>query len=188
MIALRTKLQNGTFSNPPLLIEDKEIVQDDLNFLFEFEQIEKLLSNIQLRKNKILEIGAGSGRTAKAILSIMDNTKYIIADIPPSINLCINSLKKYFPDKNLATAFQVNNQKDLNIALEKNDILFIFPHQLKLFEKNTFYITLAIDCLHEMEKKIIKIYMSIFEDISTFLYFKIWEYSGPNYPFNPVII
>ena len=30
-----------------------------------------------------------------------------------------NNLKKYFPDKNLATAFQVNNQKDLNIALEK---------------------------------------------------------------------
>ena len=173
----------GVVKKPSLLIEDKEIVQDDLNSLFEFEQIEKLLSNIQLRKNKILEIGAGSGRTAKAILSIMDNTKYIIADIPPSINLCINSLKKYFPDKNLATAFQINNQKDLNIALEKNDILFIFPHQLKLFEKNTFDITLAIDCLHEMEKKIIKIYMSIFEDISTFLYFKVWEYSGLNYSF-----
>ena len=86
MIALRTKLQNGTFSNPPLLIEDKEIVQDDLNSLFEFEQIEKLLSNIQLRKNKILEIGAGSGRTAKAILSITNNIKYIIANIPPAIN------------------------------------------------------------------------------------------------------
>jgi putative sugar O-methyltransferase len=105
VIALRTKLQNGTLTNPPLLIEDKEIVQDDLNSLFEFEQIEKLLSNIQLRKNKILEIGAGSGRTAKVILSIMNNIKYIIADIPPAINLCINSLKKYFPDKNLATAF-----------------------------------------------------------------------------------
>ena len=87
------------------------------------------------------------------------------------------------PNKNFATAFKLENQKDLNIALENNDILFIFPHQIKLFANKTFDIVLAIDCLHEMEKKIIEIYMSIFEQISTLLYFKVWEYSGLNYSF-----
>ena len=39
-----------------LVINGKKIVQDDLNSLLEFEQIEKLLKNIQKRKNIILEI------------------------------------------------------------------------------------------------------------------------------------
>ena len=168
---------------PSLIINDVEIVQDDLNSLLEFEQIEKLLKNINAKNNKILEVGAGSGRTAKAIMSIFDNTKYVIADIPPAINLCMDNLKKYFPHKSIAKGFNLNNQIDLNTALEKNDILFIFPHQIKLFEKKTFDISLAIDCLHEMEKKVIKIYMSMFEDVSKLLYFKIWEYSGLNYSF-----
>ena len=174
---------NSEIKKPSLVINDKKIVQDDLNSLLEFEQIEKLLKNIQKRKNIILEIGAGSGRTAKTVISILGNVKYVIADIPPAINLCINNLKKYFPNKNFATAFKLENQKDLNIALENNDILFIFPHQIKLFANKTFDIVLAIDCLHEMEKKIIEIYMSIFEQISTLLYFKVWEYSGLNYSF-----
>ena len=58
-----------------------------------------------------------------------------------------------------------------------------FPHQIKLFEEKTFDIVLAIDCLHEMEKKIIKIYMSIFQKISNMIYFKVWEHSGLNYSF-----
>ena len=170
-------------SKPSLLINNKEITQDNLNSLLEFEQIEILLGKNKKRKNNILEVGAGSGRTAKAILSIMDNVKYVIADIPPAINFCKDSLNKYFPNKKISTAFEINNQEDLMTEFQKNDILFIFPHQIKLFEKNTFDITLAIDCLHEMEKKIIKIYMSMFEDVSTFLYFKVWEYSGLNYSF-----
>ena len=40
--------------------------------------------------------------------------------------------------------------------LQKNDVLFIFPHQIKFFDKKTFDMSIAIDCLHEMEKKTIK--------------------------------
>ncbi len=168
---------------PSLLIDNKEIIQDDLNSLLEFEQIEKIINKIKIKKNKILEVGAGSGRSAKTIMSIIENTKYVIADIPPAINLCLGNLKKYFPEKKIATAFKIMNSEDLKIALEKNDILFIFPHQIKLFEKSTFDISLAIDCLHEMEKKTIKLYMSLFEKVSSSLYFKVWENAGLNYSF-----
>ena len=129
---------NSAIKKPSLMINNKEIVQDDLNSLLEFEQIDKLLNNIQKRKNIILEVGAGSGRTAKTVLSIVDNVKYVIADIPPAINLCIDNLKKYFPNKNLATAFKLDNYEDLIKTLENNDILFIFHHQMKLFTKKTF--------------------------------------------------
>ena len=39
-----------------------------------------------------------------------------------------------------------------------NDILFIFPHQLKFFKKKSFDISLSIGNLCEMEKKQIKYY------------------------------
>ena len=164
-------------------INGLEITQDNLNSLMEYEQIERLLGKLSVRKNRFLEIGAGSGRTAKTILSINDNSKYVIADIPPAINICLNNLRASFPRKKIAKAFKINDQIDLNTTLEKNDILFIFPHQIRLFPKKTFDITLAIDCLHEMEKKTIKNYMVNFEHVSKLLYFKVWEHAGLPYAF-----
>ena len=117
------------------------------------------------------------------ILSIKNNIKYVIADIPPAINISLKNLKKYFPDKKISTAFECKSQNDLNKKFISNDVIFIFPHQIKLFSKKIFDITIAIDCLHEMEKKIIKKYMSIFENVSKLLYFKVWEYSGLPYSF-----
>ena len=143
------------------------------------------LTQIKSKKGRFLEIGAGAGRTAKAILSIKDTEeiKYVIADIPPAVNICLNNLKSNFPSKKIVTAFNVNNEMDLIDSLEKNDILFIFPHQIKLFPRKTFDISLAVDCLHEMEKKIIKEYMINFENVSKLLYFKVWEYAGLPYSF-----
>lgn len=174
---------NNKSQKTSLLINEKIVIQDDLNSLLEFEKIEMLLKHTKIKKKKIIEIGAGSGRTAKTILSIMNDSKYVIVDIPPAINLSIINLKKYFPEKRISTAFNANNQKELYETLNNNDIIFIFPHQIKMFEHKTFDITIAIDCLHEMDRNIIKLYMSIFEDISSFLYFKVWEHSGLNYSF-----
>ena len=180
------KLEKFNLNNPALpslLINDTEITQDNINSLFEFEKIEMLLNKIKNKNNIILEIGAGAGRTAKTILSIKDKVKYVIADIPPAINLSFNNIKKYFPNKKIETAFKVDDRNELNNLLKKNDVLFIFPHQIKLFDEKTFDMSIAIDCLHEMEKKTIKNYMAIFEDVSKSLYFKVWEYCGLPYSF-----
>ena len=145
------------------------------------DRIERLLGKLSVRKNRFLEVGAGSGRTAKIILSINDNSKYVIADLPPAANVSFNNLKASFPNKKITKVFELNNQDDLNIALEKNDILFVFPHQIKFFPKKTFDISIAIDCLHEMEKRVIKDYMVNFEHVSKLLYFKVWEHAGLPY-------
>ena len=60
-------------------------------------------------------------------------------------------------------------------AIDKNDVIYIFPHQIEIIPKKFFDISIAIDCLHEMEEKIVKRYMSNFEEKSTSLYFKVWE-------------
>ena len=142
------------------------------------------LNKLTSIKGTFLEVGAGSGRTAKAVLSIKNNVKYVIADIPPAINICLDSLRNTFPEKKIATGFKYNTSKDLNDLINKNDIILIFPHQIKLFSKKTFDITIAIDCLHEMKKKTIKGYMEIFNNKSKFLYFKVCEEIYVPYDFN----
>ena len=174
--------KNDSIVEHSLNINDLEITQDNLNALSEYEKIENLLDKLDVKKKRFLEVGAGSGRTAKVVLSINNDAKYVIADLPPAINVSFNNLKISFPNKKVAKGFELN-QEDLNIAFDKNDILFIFPHQIKFFSKKTFDISIAIDCLHEMKRRIVKDYMINFENVSKLVYFKVWEYAGLPYSF-----
>tara|TARA_Y100000590_G_scaffold365293_1_gene424091 strand:+ start:2419 stop:3525 length:1107 start_codon:yes stop_codon:yes gene_type:complete len=177
----KIKKNNSVVENS-LNINGIEITQDNLNSLSEYEKIKSLLNKLEIKKNYFLEIGAGSGRTAKTILSIEEKAKYVIADLPPAINMSYNNLKNSFPNKKIIKGFELNRE-DLISAFEKNDVLFIFPHQIEFFPKKIFDISIAIDCLHEMEKRIVKDYMYNFENVSKTLYFKVWEYAGLPYSF-----
>ena len=77
----------------------------------------------------------------------------------------------------------MKEKKELIEAFKQNDILFIFPHQINLFDTKMFDVSLALGCLQEMESKIIKRYMQLFQKVSSFLYFKAWEYSALPYSF-----
>ena len=169
--------------NPYLNIENKIVTQQSLISLLEYEKISSLVKDVK-EPLKILELGAGYGRTANVILSLKPNTKYVIADLAPSVYFSKKTLSDSFKDKKIKSGFEITNQKEMMKMFNENDILFIFPHQLKFFEKKTFNISLSIGNLCEMERKQIKNYMQIYESISNFLYFKVWEISGLPYSFN----
>ncbi len=169
--------------NPYLNIENKIVTQQSLISLLEYEKISSLVKDVK-EPLKILELGAGYGRTANVILSLKPNTKYVIADLAPSVYFSKKTLGDSFKDKKIKSGFEITNQKAMMKMFNENDILFIFPHQLKFFEKKTFNISLSIGNLCEMERKQIKNYMKIYENISNFLYFKVWEISGLPYSFN----
>ena len=169
--------------NPYLNIENKIVTQQSLISLLEYEKIFSLVKDVK-EPLKILELGAGYGRTANVILSLKPNTKYVIADLAPSVYFSKKTLSDSFKDKKIKSGFEITNQKEMMKMFNENDILFIFPHQLKFFEKKTFNISLSIGNLCEMERKQIKNYMQIYESISNFLYFKVWEISGLPYSFN----
>ena len=105
--------------NPSLKINNKVMTHHLLYSLSEFEKIEKLINNINTTQYNFLEVGSGSGRTAHTILSILNNSKYVIADLPPAINFCINNLKNSFPQKKIITAFEVNEKSKLIEILKK---------------------------------------------------------------------
>jgi len=178
---LKKMKQNYDQKKPSLKIDKNNISQDELNSLFEFEKIDILLDQIKNKKNTFLEIGSGSGRTTQTILAIKENIKYVVADIPPAINFSYDNTKKLFPNKKIKFAFNTQNQNEILKSIEQNDVIYIFPHQIELLPKKFFDISIAIDCLHEMEKNIVEKYVNNFEKISQSFYFKVWENAGlPN--------
>jgi len=168
--------------NPSLEVDDKVITQYMLTSLLEYEKI-KILTNSINRPLNILELGAGYGRTANMILSLSKDVKYVIADLPPAVFFSKKNLSNYFPNKKITSAFGITDKSEMMKAFKENDVLFVFPHQINLFEKKSFDVSLAIGCLCEMEKAQIINYMKIFENYSNFLYFRVWEYSGLPYSF-----
>ena len=168
--------------NPVLEVDDKVITQHMLISLMEYEKIQILTNKVKSSLN-VFELGAGYGRTANMVLSLSENAKYVIADLPPAIYFSKKNLANIFPNKRIASAFEINSKGEMMKAFKNNDILFVFPHQINLFEKKSFDISLAIGCLNEMEKNQIINYMKNFENLSNFLYMKVWENSGLPYSF-----
>ena len=169
--------------NPFLNVDGKIITQQMLISLLEFEKIQTLI-NLSLEKQvKIVELGAGYGRTANMILSLIHNVKYVVADLPPSVYFAQKNLKEFFPKKKIIEGYDLDSKESLTKAFEESDILFIFPHQLKYFDDNVFDVSLYIGNLCEMEKAQIKNYMQIFEKISKSIYIKVWEISGLPFSF-----
>ena len=76
------------------------------------------------------------------------------------------------------------DEDDFEKIFNDNDIILMLPHYLNFFKTKVFDITIAIDCLHEMDKKIIKYYMDKIDIVSRSLYFKVWNETYLAYSFN----
>ena len=96
---LKKRKFNSHGNKPTININNNEVSQDDLNSLLEYEKIEEIIKNFKERKNNYLEIGSGSGRTSQTIMAIQ-NSKYVIVDIPPAINVSYNNIRRFFLKKN----------------------------------------------------------------------------------------
>ena len=179
------KLNDKTYlgyNDPYIKIDNIKITTDKIVSLLDYEKIRKAFEIKNL--NKILEIGAGSGRTCEAILSIEEHLKYIICDIAPAMYISYQRLKLAFPKKKIALLINVNNKTELEKQIEDNEIIFIFPHQLELLEKKSLDLVVAIDCIHEMDKLTIQYYFKLFDNISKNFYFSIWNETDVPYSKN----
>lgn len=159
-----------SFNDPFIEINEHKISQDKINSIFDYENINKVSPFCD--KKKILEIGAGSGRTSQAILDLNNHLKYTICDIPPSLFISYSRLKRVYKNKKIGLLYSLN-EDEINNEISKYDISFIMPHQLNFLRNTTFDLTIAIDCLMEMNKKIINYYFSNINRLSKLFYFSI---------------
>jgi putative sugar O-methyltransferase len=160
-------------STPHLVIDGVRVTQDRLNALLEFERI-SLLSDFAGRR-MVLEIGAGNGRTAACMMSLVPGIKYIIADIPPALFLSSGNLRGLFPERRVAVAFKASSLEELSALIRDNDLIFMFPYQIRLLADKSIDLFLAIDCLHEMTRATIDDYFAEIDRLARSFYMKVWN-------------
>lgn len=172
---------------PNIKINDNLLTQDKLNSVIEFSSIKKFLKTPKSNYLNILEIGAGSGRTTETLISLFSDKnkiKYVIVDIPPALYINYLRMKNNYKDKKIYICNDIKDEDNFEKILNDNDIILMLPHFLNFFKTKVFDITIAIDCLHEMDKKIIKYYMDKIDIVSKSLYFKVWNETYLAYSFN----
>lgn len=97
------------FGDPYLNINNINITHDKINSCLDYDNIKKIKNFNNFKK--ILEIGAGSGRTSEAIITLNEKINYTICDIPPAIYISYNRLKKHSLLKELIYFLILKSQK-----------------------------------------------------------------------------
>ena len=169
-------LEAPSEGNPAVIHHgSKKICQNVLHSLIEINSINKG-TNLKTISS-ILEIGAGSGRTAHAILKLFPHIKYIIVDIPPALYISQTYLSGLFPNKKILKFNPDLIFDEFRNCYTSYDLIFLMPDQFELLYKNEKKIDLflAIDCLHEMLGTRIEKYFNCADAISKNFYFKIWN-------------
>ena len=152
-------------------LKGKAITLDKISSILEIKVFKECLVDDSI----VCELGAGSGRTAEAIMTIYPKIRYIIADLPPASFIAKHRLNLVFPEKKIVVA-----QTFLELAsfLESPfswDVIFCLPSLLKFLPDKSIDLLLAIDCLHEMSDKMRNYVSTVVDSKSIYFYFKIWE-------------
>lgn len=179
------KLEEPLIGNPPFVTyNNRRVSQDILNSLLEFIPVSQNcpMENI----STIVEIGAGSGRTAFCYMTLLPHVKYVIADIPPALYVSQKYLADVFPEKKVMKFRPFSSFEEIAEEYAQADIVFLTPDQLLSLPDGSADLFLAIDCLHEMKPGMISHYFNEAERLCSYFYFKCWQqttvpYDGNNY-------
>jgi putative sugar O-methyltransferase len=166
--------QESQIGNAPSIeIQGKTVSQDVLNSAIEYASI---VSGRGAHPPSILEIGAGSGRDAEFFLKKSSGKyKHIICDIVPALFISQTYLSRVFPEKKSFKFREFSDFSQISEEFDSCDIGFIMPHQLPLIPDKYFDTCIAIDCLHEMKKEQINVYLRAADRLADYFYFKAWN-------------
>lgn len=181
---LLAHLDEPTFGNPPAIcLDGKQISQDMLNSLLEFMSVTKVLESATLRN--VIEIGAGSGRTAYCFLGLIPGVRYVVVDIPPALFISQSYLTNQFPEQRAFCFRPFESFEQVADEFAEARIAFLTPDQLPLLPGGGFDLFLAIDCLHEMKKSRVAYYFEQADRLANSIYFKCWE--STEIPFDKIV-
>lgn len=147
--------------NPfPVYWRGRLISQDLANTALECAALAKVLNGTG--PTSILEVGAGYGRTAYALLKLFQGTTYTIVDIEPAIRISQGYLHQLFPDA---------------------DIRFCSPEEATELPKASFDLVISISSLQEMLPEQLYGYLRLFNRLvrpNGNVYLKQWiEWQNP---------
>ncbi len=153
------KLDEPTIGNPvPVRWNGRLISQDLANSSLEINALSRSLGSTKPRK--IIEIGAGYGRTAYVLLSLFREASYTIIDIEPALSISRWYLSKLFPERDL----RFISAQDAIVELSHVDE----PYDLSL----------SISSLQEMTLSQITEYLALIDRVTSngLVYLKQWRH------------
>jgi putative sugar O-methyltransferase len=170
---LSAELSEPEAGNPIKIWKNGKLITQDLaNSIVECNVIADVLRDV--KKPKIAELGAGSGRLAHVYASTRPGT-YMIFDIPPALVISQWYLKTVFPNKKIFSFRSFDYFEDIREELESSDIAFFTANQLSLFPANYFDLIASISTLPEMRASQVSMYLDLFDKLSGgYIYLKQW--------------
>jgi putative sugar O-methyltransferase len=126
----------------------------------------------------VLELGAGYGRDAYALLATKPGLKYVIVDIPPALWIAETYLHRQFPSRRIFGYREFANFGEIEQEFRESDIAFFVSTQISKLPDSLADLAINISSLHEMRLEQIAFYFSQFDRLlkagGTF-YFKQWK-------------
>jgi putative sugar O-methyltransferase len=126
----------------------------------------------------VIELGAGYGRDAYAILATTPNVKYVIVDIPPALWVAETYLRHQFPGRRIFPYRAFTEFSEIEAEFLECDIAFFLSTQITLLPAGIADLGMNISSLHEMRLGQIAFYLSQFDRLlkdEGVFYLKQWK-------------
>ncbi|MBU1667649.1 putative sugar O-methyltransferase [bacterium] len=112
------------------------------------------------RRNKVLDIGAGFGGSARILSYYTPNTTHILLDLPETLFLTAYYLKYNFPNKKIAVLEDIYAHLDrFNEIIEKYDFIIIPPFVLEYIEAESMDLVMNAASLAFMSQAYLEYYL-----------------------------
>jgi putative sugar O-methyltransferase len=173
--------------NPAAIIERSGalISQDLANTALEISAMSASLASGSV----VLELGAGYGRDAFALLATTPAIKYVIVDIPPALWVAEKYLRHQFPERRIFPYREFTAFAEIEEEFRTCDIAFFLSTQISKLPDKLADLVINISSLHEMRPEQIKFYFSQFDRLlkaDGVFYHKQWKRGVV--PFEDVVI
>jgi putative sugar O-methyltransferase len=172
----------------PAVITDRSgalISQDLANTVLEVAAIGASLAPGSV----VIELGAGYGRDAHAMLATNPGIKYVIVDIPPALWVAETYLRHQFPQLRVFQYRDFADFSEVEAEFSRCDIAFFLATQITALPAGLADLAINISSLHEMRPEQIAFYFSQFDRLlkdEGIFYFKQWKRGVV--PFENVVI
>lgn len=177
--SISDRLEEPKQGNPPEVFYKGKLVSEDLaSSIIEYDSIVGQCGSLFERPITIMELGGGYGRTAYVFLTLNQNMRYILVDIPPSLWICQKYLSSIFTSKAIFQFRHFESYEEIRDEYEQSDLIFMTPNQLELIPTKSVDLFINISSLHEMRLNQVSYYLKEIDRLSKgFFYFKQWKKS-----------
>ena len=183
------QLAEPEIGNPVRLHRKGRLISQDLaNSALEAQSILGGLPGTDGIK-RIGELGAGYGRNAHALISLLPKVRYAVIDIPPALYVSQRYLSAIFPGRKVFTWRPFTAYAEIKSEFEQADLAFLLPSQIEMLPEGCFDLFVNVSSLHEMRLDQIRYYFQQIRRLvrdQGWFYLKEWKVS--HIPFENVIV